>query len=231
VIPSQERATRVTTATVPVLIYHPRHGERGDSDEVTTPRVDDNEITRCAWATGEWLVPYHDDEWGTPVHDDRRHYEFLVLEAAQAGLSWLTVLKRREGYRKAFAGFDPEAVARFSAKRIEAILADPGVIRNRQKIESAVGNARALLDVRDEFSTFDAYLWHFVDGRPVHNGWRSTDEIPATTPLSVAVSKDLKQRGFRFVGPTVCYSHLQAAGLVNDHLVSCFRWGPLSGGA
>jgi DNA-3-methyladenine glycosylase I len=180
---------------------------------------------------GEWLTPYHDDEWGVPVHDDRRHYEFLVLEAAQAGLSWLTVLKRREGYRKAFAGFDPEAVARFSANRIEVILADPGVIRNRQKIESAVGNARALLEVRDEFASFDAYLWGFVDGTPVHNAWRSIDKIPATTPLSVAVSKDLKQRGFRFVGPTVCYSHLQAAGLVNDHLVSCFRWAPLSVGS
>ena len=164
---------------------------RDDSDPMTTPRVDDEQVTRCAWAMGEWLTPYHDDEWGVPVHDDRRHYEFLVLEAAQAGLSWLTVLKRREGYRKAFAGFDPEAVARFSANRIEVILADPGVIRNRQKIESAVGNARALLEVRDEFASFDAYLWGFVDGTPVHNAWRSIDKIPATTPLSVAVSKDL----------------------------------------
>jgi DNA-3-methyladenine glycosylase I len=205
--------------------------KRGDADPVTTPRVDDEEVTRCAWATGEWLTPYHDDEWGVPVHHDHRHYEFLVLEAAQAGLSWLTVLKRREGYRSAFAAFDPEAVARFSAKRIEKILADPGVIRNRQKVESAVGNARALLEVRDEFGSFDTYLWNFVDGTPVRNAWTTMDKIPATTPLSVAVSKDLKQRGFRFVGPTVCYSHLQAAGLVNDHLVSCFRWAALSGGS
>jgi DNA-3-methyladenine glycosylase I len=194
----------------------------------TTPRVERDDVSRCAWATGEWLTPYHDEEWGVPVHDDRRHYEFLVLEAAQAGLSWLTVLKRREGYRKAFASFDPEAVARFSAKRVETILADPGVIRNRLKVESAVGNARALLEVRDEHGSFDAYLWSFVDGRPVHNGWRTVGEIPAMTPLSVALSKDLKARGFRFVGPTVVYSHLQAAGLVNDHLASCFRWPELS---
>jgi len=196
--------------------------------EATTPRVDADDAERCAWAKGEWLTPYHDEEWGVPVHDDRRHYEFLVLEAAQAGLSWLTVLKRREGYRRAFAAFDPEAVARFSAKRVEAIVADPGVIRNRQKIEAAVANARALLEVRDEHGSFDAYLWGFVDGSPVHNEWRSVGQIPAATPLSEAVSRDLKRRGFGFVGPTVCYSHLQAAGLVNDHLVTCFRWAHLS---
>lgn len=200
-----------------------------DPDRATTPGVEADAVSRCGWATGEWLTPYHDQEWGVPVHDDRRHYEFLVLEAAQAGLSWLTVLKRRSGYHQAFAAFDPEAVARFSARRIEAILADPGVIRNRQKIEAAVGNARALLEVRDELGSFDHYLWAFVGGTPLCNGWRSTDQIPAATPLSVALSKDLKQRGFRFVGPTVCYSHLQAAGLVNDHLVSCFRWAELSG--
>jgi DNA-3-methyladenine glycosylase I len=178
---------------------------------------------RCGWATGEWLIPYHDTEWGVPVHDDRTHFEFLILEGAQAGLSWLTILKRREGYRKAFAGFDPAAVARFTDTRVEKLLLDPGIIRNRAKVHSAVSNARLFLDVAQEHGSFDHYLWSFVDGRTVVNRWRRTDQLPASTPLSEAVSKDLRRRGFRFVGPTVVYAHLQAAGLVNDHLVGCFR--------
>lgn len=166
---------------------------------------------------------YHDEEWGVPVHDDRRHFEFLILEGAQAGLSWRTVLHRREGYRRAFADFDPERVARFTPRRVEALLADPGIIRNRLKVESAVGNARAFLQVRDEFGSFSAYVWAFVDGRPVRNRWRRQEEVPATSPVSDALSRDLKRRGFRFVGSTIVYAHLQATGLVNDHLVGCFR--------
>jgi DNA-3-methyladenine glycosylase I len=186
--------------------------------------------TRCEWATGPWNVPYHDTEWGVPVHDDRAHFEFLVLEGAQAGLSWLTILKKREGYRRVFAGFDPEKVARFTQKRIEKILLDPGIIRNRAKVESTVRNARAYLAVQEEFGSFDAYMWRFVGGRPKVNKWRRLGQIPATTPASEALSADLRRRDFRFVGPTVCYSHLQAAGLVNDHVVSCFRYAELTGG-
>jgi DNA-3-methyladenine glycosylase I len=189
--------------------------------------VPDDRI-RCQWAQGPWNVPYHDTEWGVPVHDDRTHLEFLVLEGAQAGLSWLTILKKREGYRRLFADFDVETVARFTPKRIERILRDPGIVRNRAKVEAAVGNARAFAAVQDEFESFDVYLWEFVDGRPKVNRWRRMKQIPSSTPLSVALSADLRARGFRFVGPTVCYSHLQAAGLVNDHLVSCFRHAELA---
>jgi len=170
------------------------------------------------------MGPYHDVEWGVPVHDDRRHFELLVLEGAQAGLSWLTVLKRREGYRQAFAGFDPAAVARYSERKMGALLEDPGIIRHRQKIESAVGNAAALLRVQDEVGSFDAYLWGFIGGAPVVNRWKAPKQVPASTPLSEAVSRDLRRRGFRFVGPTICYSYLQAAGLVIDHLTGCFRY-------
>jgi DNA-3-methyladenine glycosylase I len=180
--------------------------------------------SRCGWATGELLVPYHDEEWGVPVHDDRRHYEFFVLEAAQAGLSWLTILRRREGYRRAFCDFDPEAVARFGEDDVARLLGDAGIIRNRAKIESAVTNARALLELRESTGSLDAYLWDFVDGAPVVNSWGELAELPAQTDLSVRLSKDLKRRGFRFMGPVVCYAHLQATGLVNDHLRSCFRW-------
>ena len=183
---------------------------------------------RCHWAQGPWDIPYHDTEWGVPVHDDRLHFEFLVLEGAQAGLSWLTILKKRDGYRRLFADFDPEKVARFTPKRIEKILLDPGIIRNRAKVESAVGNARAFLDVQEEFGSFDTYVWAFVGGRPKVNRWRRMEQLPATTPLSDAVSADLRLRGFRFMGPTVCYAHLQATGLVNDHLVSCFRYAELT---
>jgi DNA-3-methyladenine glycosylase I len=184
---------------------------------------------RCGWATGPWLTPYHDAEWGVAVHDDRTHFEFLVLEGAQAGLSWLTVLKRRDGYRRAFAGFDPAEVARFSEQQIESLLADPGIIRNRAKVTATVANAAAFLAVAEEFGSFDDYLWGFVDGTPVINRWDTMRRIPATTERSEAVAADLRRRGFRFVGPTVCYSHLQAAGLVNDHLTTCFRHAELAG--
>jgi DNA-3-methyladenine glycosylase I len=187
------------------------------------PSWTDDGRKRCGWATGPWLVPYHDEEWGVPVHDDRRHFEFLTLETAQAGLSWLTVLKRRDGYRRAFADFDPTVVARFGTRRVTTLLADPGIIRNRRKVEATVANAGAVLAVQEEFGSFDAYLWAFVGGSPVVNRWRDMADLPATTPLSETVSADLRRRGFRFVGPTVIYAHLQAAGLVNDHLTTCFR--------
>lgn len=180
--------------------------------------------TRCPWSgTEEIYVRYHDEEWGVPVHDDRTLFEFLLLEGAQAGLSWLTVLKRREGYRKAFAGFDPAKVARFDAKKQAALLQDPGIVRNRAKVESAVKNARAFLAVQEEFGSFAAYQWRFVDGRPVQNAWKELKQVPATTPVSDAMSKDMKKRGFSFVGSTILYAHMQAVGMVNDHLVSCFR--------
>jgi DNA-3-methyladenine glycosylase I len=170
------------------------------------------------------MLEYHDREWGVPVHDDRRHFEFLVLEAAQAGLSWAIVLNKREGYRRAFSEFDPAKVARYTDKRIEKLTADPGIIRNRMKIAAAVGNARALLAVQEEFGSFDAYCWRFVDGTPKVNRWKTTKQIPATSPESDAFSKDLKRRGFSFVGSTVIYAHMQAVGMVNDHLVDCFRY-------
>jgi DNA-3-methyladenine glycosylase I len=181
-------------------------------------------MERCAW-TGEdeQMVRYHDEEWGVPLHDDRLLFEALVLGGAQAGLSWRTILRRREGYREAFARFDPERVARFGPEDVDRMLTNPGIIRNRLKVESAVKNARAVLEVRGEFGSFDAYFWSHVGGQPVVNTWRSLAEVPARTPLSDAVSKDLSRRGFSFVGSTICYAVLQAAGLVNDHLVSCFR--------
>ena len=179
---------------------------------------------RCDWAGSDPLyVGYHDTEWGVPLHDDRALFEFLVLEGAQAGLSWLTILRKRENYRRAFARFDPEQVARFDRRRIQRLLADPGIIRNRQKIEAAIGNARAFLALQEEFGSFDAYIWAYVDGKPVQNRWRRLADLPAKTPLSEAMSKDLARRGFRFVGPTICYAHMQATGMVNDHLVGCFR--------
>jgi len=186
-----------------------------------------DERSRCGWAIGELLTPYHDAEWGVPVHDDRRHFEFLVLEAAQAGLSWLTVLRRREGYRRAFADFDIETVAGFGESQVASLLDDPGIIRNRAKVESTVANARALITMAEEIGSFDTYLWDFVGGAPIDNAWGDIAEVPAQTELSERLSKDLRKRGFRFVGPVVCYSHLQAAGLINDHLTSCFRWAEL----
>jgi DNA-3-methyladenine glycosylase I len=172
---------------------------------------------------------YHDTEWGVPVHDDRRHFEFLILEGAQAGLSWKTVLHRREGYRRAFAEFDPERVARFTPATVARLLEDPGIIRNRQKIAAAVGNARAFLAVQEEFGSFDAFIWDFVGGSPVVNRRKVLHDIPARTPRSEALSRELVKRGFRFAGPTIVYSHMQACGLVNDHLVSCFRHRELAG--
>jgi DNA-3-methyladenine glycosylase I len=192
--------------------------------------VSDDTRRRCDWAGSDpQMVAYHDTEWGVPVHDDPTHFEFLVLEGAQAGLSWSTILKRRGGYRKAFVGFDPAKVARFTPVRVEKLLLDPGIIRNRAKVEATVRNAKVFLDVQEEFGTFDAYLWGFVGDRPLVNRWRRTDQLPAISSESEALSKDLRRRGFGFVGPTVCYAHLQAAGLVNDHLVSCFRYSELTG--
>jgi DNA-3-methyladenine glycosylase I len=180
---------------------------------------------RCGWCMGvnDAYVAYHDEEWGAPRRDDAGQFEFLVLESAQAGLSWSTVLNKRDGYRRAFAGFDPEKVARFNRRSVERLMADAGIIRNRQKIEAAIGNARAFLDVQSEFGSFGDYIWGFVDGRPVVNRWRHSRQVPASTPLSDRISKDLKSRGFKFVGSTIVYAHLQATGLVNDHLVGCFR--------
>ncbi|NGP53480.1 DNA-3-methyladenine glycosylase I [Thioalkalivibrio sp. XN8] len=180
---------------------------------------------RCDWCLGvsDAYQAYHDQEWGTPVTDDRGQFEFLVLESAQAGLSWATVLHKREGYRRAFAAFDPERVARFNRRSVARLVGDPGIIRNRQKIEAAIGNARAFLELQARHGSFSAWLWRFVDGRPVVNRWREMSEVPATTPLSDCVSKELKTLGFRFVGSTIVYAHLQATGLVNDHLVSCYR--------
>ena len=181
---------------------------------------------RCAWAgTDPLMIRYHDDEWGRPLHDDRKLFEFLVLEGAQAGLSWSTILKKRKAYRKAFADFDPVKVARFTPARIEKLLGDPGIVRNRLKVESATSNAKAFLKVQDEFGSFDAYLWRFVDGRPVINRFRRLADIPAETERSRQLGKDLKKRGFRFVGPTICYAFMQAVGMVNDHTTDCFRYG------
>jgi DNA-3-methyladenine glycosylase I len=188
------------------------------------------ERTRCPWAgTDPVYIGYHDAEWGVPVHDDRRLFEFLVLESAQAGLSWLTILKKRENYRRAFDGFDPEKVARFGKKRIARLLADPGIVRNRRKIEAAVANARAFLDIREAFGSFDRYMWRFTGGGTIQNRWRKMAEVPAHTAESEAMSRDLKTRGFVFVGPTICYAHMQAVGMVNDHLVDCFRHREVAG--
>ncbi len=183
-------------------------------------------MKRCAWAESAdpLMQEYHDREWGVPVHEDQRHFEFLVLEGAQAGLSWSTILRKRPGYARAFARFDPLKVARFTEGRIRALTSDPTIIRNRRKIESAVQNARALLSVQREFGSFDAYCWRFVGGVPLENRWRSAKEIPATSRESDAFSKDLRSRGFTFVGSTIIYAHMQAVGMVNDHLVDCFRY-------
>lgn len=183
---------------------------------------------RCPWADTDPLSrTYHDTEWGTPVHDDHKLFEFLILEGAQAGLSWLTILRKRENYREAFDHFDPRKVARYDSRKVGELLQNPGIVRNRLKVEAAVGNAGAFLAVQEEFGSFDRYIWRFVRGHPIRNTWRSGDEIPASTPESIAMSKDLKKRGFRFVGATVCYAFMQAVGMVNDHAVECFRYGEL----
>ncbi len=181
---------------------------------------------RCPWGEGanQDYRHYHDTEWGVPVHDDPTHFEFLVLESAQAGLSWAIILKKREGYRQAFADFDPQRVARFNRRSVERLVADAGIVRNRLKIVSTIGNARAFLDVQEEFGSFEKYVWRFVEGKPIVNRWRRQVQVPATSPASDALSKDLKSRGFKFVGSTIVYALMQATGLVNDHLVSCFRY-------
>ena len=185
---------------------------------------------RCAWVGADPLyVAYHDEEWGVPVHDDQRLFEMLVLEGAQAGLSWLTILMKRGGYRLAFDGFDPEKVARYGERKVEELLADPGIVRNRRKVEATVRNARSFLAVRQEFGTFDRYLWGFVGGEPAHNRWRTSEEVPAETEASRVLSRDLKRRGFGFVGPTVVYAFMQAVGMVNDHTTDCFRHAQLLG--
>lgn len=181
---------------------------------------------RCAWVDGgnDLYVKYHDEEWGVPVYDDRVHFEFLILEGAQAGLSWATILNKREGYRRLFAGFNPDKVARFTANRVEKILQDPGIVRNRLKVTGAVINAQLFLEVAEAYGGFSNYIWSFVDGTPVQNEWTSMAQVPATSPQSDALSKDLKKRGFKFVGSTIMYAHMQATGLVNDHEVSCHRY-------
>ena len=181
--------------------------------------------TRCRWCEGvnDGYVQYHDTEWGVPVYDDQKQFEFLVLEGAQAGLSWSTILNKRDGYRKNFADFDPARVARFTERRIEKILTDPGIVRNRLKVQSAVTNAKAFLDVQEEFGSFSDYIWQFVGGKPIQNAFRRDRDVPATSAESDALSKDLKSRGFKFVGSTIIYAHMQATGMVNDHVVGCFR--------
>ncbi len=181
--------------------------------------------TRCPWSLGvdDAYRRYHDDEWGVPVRDDARHFEFLILEGAQAGLSWATVLRKRDGYRRAFANFDVQRVARFNSRSIEKLVKDASIIRNRQKIAATINNAKRFLEIQDEFDSFDRYVWRFVDGSPIVNRWKSQSAVPATSAQSDALSKDLKQRGFAFVGSTIIYAHMQATGLINDHLVDCYR--------
>lgn len=182
-------------------------------------------MKRCPWCEGnELYIRYHDQEWGVPVMDDNKQFEFLVLESAQAGLSWLTVLKKRENYRQAYDNFNPDKVSRYSEKKLAKLLSDPGIIRNRKKIEASVNNARLFLDIQKEFGTFSGYIWGFTGNEPVVNSWKSLSEVPANTELSDTISKDLKKRGFKFLGSTIIYAHLQATGIVNDHLVDCFRY-------
>lgn len=186
-------------------------------------------LARCAWAGEDPLyVAYHDEEWGVPVHDDRALFEFLVLEGAQAGLAWITILRKREAYRRAFKGFDPEKVARFGARDVERLMGDAGIVRNRLKIDSAIRNARAFLELQAKEGSFDAYQWSFVGGRPKQNAWKVQKDVPATSPESDALSKDLKRRGFNFVGSTITYAHMQAVGMVNDHIVTCRRHRPVA---
>ena len=189
---------------------------------------DPTTIIRCPWASEGLSVRYHDEEWGTPVHDDRTLFEFLILEGAQAGLSWSTILNKRENYRKAFDKFDPKCVAKYDRRKIQQLLHDPGIVRNKLKIASAIENAKAFLRVQEEFGSFDRYIWQFVGGKPRVNKWKSMRQVPASTAESDAMSKDLKRRGFKFVGSTICYAFMQAVGMVNDHLVDCFRYKELA---
>jgi DNA-3-methyladenine glycosylase I len=195
---------------------------------MTGTKTAGREPIRCGWAKGEQYIRYHDEEWGVPVHDDRTLFEFLILEGAQAGLSWSTILNKREGYRRAFEGFDPQRIAHYQAKKIKTLLADPGIVRNKLKIAAAVENAKAFLRVEEEFGTFDRYIWQFVGGKPRVNKWRSLRQVPARTPESDSLSKDLQRRSFKFVGSTICYAFMQAVGMVNDHLVDCIRYKPLA---
>ena len=185
-------------------------------------------LLRCHWAQNELNIPYHDEEWGVPVHDEKRWFEFIILEGAQAGLSWDTILRKRARYREVLNGFDPAKVAQYDNKKVRELLRDEGIIRNRLKIDATIGNAQAFLRVQEEFGSFDAYIWRFVDGRPKQNGWKTHKRVPAKTSQSDALSKDLQKRGFRFVGSTICYALMQATGMVNDHLVSCFRYSEIS---
>jgi DNA-3-methyladenine glycosylase I len=196
-------------------------GSNADLDAKSATKV----LKRCAWARDELSIAYHDNEWGVPAHEDRLLFEFLILEGAQAGLSWITILKKRDNYRRAFDQFDPRKVARYDSSRIKRLLADEGIVRNRLKIASAVQNAKAFLAVQKEFGSFDRYLWQFVGGRPIRNRWKSLKEVPSCTPISEAMSQDLLKRGFKFVGSTICYAFMQAVGLVNDHTQDCFRYG------
>jgi DNA-3-methyladenine glycosylase I len=191
------------------------------------PSACSNSPPRCAWARRPLDIQYHDCEWGEPQHDDRVLFEFLILEGAQAGLSWSTILEKRDNYRRAFDRFDPRKVARYDARKVRKLLADPGIVRNRLKIAAAIQNAKAFLAVQKDFTSFDAYIWGFVGGQPVRNAWESLKQLPARTPASDAMSRDLRKRGFKFVGPTICYAFMQAVGMVNDHLVSCFRHGEI----
>ena len=189
------------------------------------PRAENSAApTRCPWARDDLARRYHDEEWGVPLHDDHRLFEFIVLEGAQAGLSWDTILRKRDAYRAAFDNFDPALVARYNQRKIDRLLNDAGIVRNRLKIASAISNARAFLNVRDEFASFDKYIWQFVNGAPKRNAWKAMKQVPAETAEAVAMSKDLRKRGFNFVGPTICYAFMQAVGMVNDHLVDCFRY-------
>ena len=184
-----------------------------------------SELKRCSWCLGrEIYLDYHDREWGVPLHDDRKLFEFLALEGVQAGLSWITVLKKRPAYREAFDDFDFNRVAQYDERKIQSLLANPGIVRNKLKVHSAIRNARAFIRVREQFGSFDHYIWNFVDGQPIQNAWQNGSQIPAATPLSNKISKDLKQRGFNFVGPTIIYAHMQATGMVNDHTTDCFRY-------
>jgi DNA-3-methyladenine glycosylase I len=198
--------------------------------KVSNGNMGEQQSTRCAWVGDDPIYhAYHDTEWGVPLHDEKGLFEFLILEGAQAGLSWLTILKKREGYRRAFDGFDAKRIARYGEADVARLLADPGIVRNRLKVAAAIGNARATLAVREELGGLDAYFWRFVDGRPIVNAWRDVSQIPARTGLSDAISKDMKQRGFKFVGSTIIYAHMQATGMINDHTVDCFRYRQLGG--
>ena len=185
-------------------------------------------MTRCSWCeNNELYVKYHDEEWGVPVHEDKKHFEFPILEIAQAGLNWLIVLRKRENYRKAYDNFDPVKIAKYDDNKINQLMNDPGIIRNQRKIEASVNNAKRFLDIKERFGSFDSYIWSFVDNKPVINSWRSDSEIPSTTELSDMISNDLKKRGFKFIGSTIIYAHMQAIGIVNDHIVNCFRYNQL----